>query len=233
MLKRRHPSVAPGEAVPLRLESCPTEGPIRVRFLGPYRGALIHKPGPKKQLPCPGLDVCLSSVHRGKTQWRGYAPAEWWREGQYQDWCPCVFEITERLGEILHGAELRGTIWLIERRPTEFGGREVFGVMIGEVDPAKLRPIFNVLPTLVRIFGTVDIALDLPSHKPPRLILTPTAGDPPPDLVQGAKAASVGELTLRDRLKGQLAAGTLPQSARTSYGPIIKALEAELASEKS
>lgn len=232
MSKRRHPSVAPGDNVPLRLESCPNEGPIRVRFLGDIRGALIHKPKPKVQIPCPGVKDCKADVHRGKTQWRGYAPAEWWREGQYRDWCPCVFEVTEHLGEQLLGAELRGTIWRIERRIGDYGTREVHGTMIGEVDPSALRPTFSVIPTLVRVFDALEIALDVPPHKPARLLLTPSPGDPPPDLEASNAQEKIAGITERDKFKQMLAAGTLPEAIRRRLPRMIAALEAEIAAER-
>lgn len=232
MPKRRHPAIPPGANVPLRLESCPREGVIRVRFLGPWRGALIHKPKKDVQVACPGAADCPAAMHRSKTQWKGFAPAEWWREGQYQDWCPCVFEITQHLGELMHGAELRGTIWRIERRVGEFGANEVHGEMIGEVDGDSLRPPFTVLPTIVRVFGTVDIALDVPPNIPPRLILPPIAGGPPPDLVEPKKAKALGDLTMREMMKQQLAAGTLPEQSRKRYPDVVAKLEAELRAER-
>lgn len=228
MAKVRRRDVPPGEDAPIYLVSCPKEGAIRVRFLDDWKGVLIHKPKPKDQIPCADPEKCPGSLHKGKTQWRGYAPAEWYREAPHCDWCPCVFEVTSACGEKMQRSVLRGSIFRFERGKGDGGPNEVVCHYLGEKDPDKLGPTFSVLPTLARVFGTIHIALGLPPLYPSRLILPPVKDDPPPDLADLAQQKTLQELSARDLYKQQLAAGKLPASVRKALPGLIAELEREL-----
>jgi len=179
---RRGPAPLPGASVAIRIESCPKEGKAAVRFLGRYFGTFTHH-NAKGSVPCPGDNgECPAAAHKARKIWKGFAPAEYYRGGQYGDWCPCVWEVTENLNEILDGLTLRGTVWEISRVPGETGKPEVSGVLIATAAERDLRPTFDVFPHVARIYGFRPMQWDVKSHIPPRLRLDPVKGDAPPNV---------------------------------------------------
>ena len=176
---RRGHAPAPGAAVPIRIENCPQEGSVHIRFLGSYVGTFMHYGGPKQPpRPCVG-DGCPATIHSKRKQWRGYAPAEWYRRDPYNDWCACVFEVTESLNEILDGIELRGTIWEISRIIGDCGKREVNAVHVGVVESADLRPAWDVFPMVSRMLHFLPMQWGVPSHVPARIRMLPVKAPAP------------------------------------------------------
>lgn len=179
MAKRpRREQSAPGELIPLEMVSVPQEGFHVLRFLDEYRGILTHW-GKKRALACPGEDNCPSTTHRGRTIWKGYCAAEYWRDRPYEDWAPCVFEVTERLAELMTGHVLRGEVWKVLRQVGRNQTKEVFGECVDEVNADRLRKPFSVEPVVCRVFGTRDIAFDVEPYLPPRQFFVASAGDRP------------------------------------------------------
>lgn len=188
---KRRPSVAPGENVPVELIATPDEGTLTLRWIGPIRGILTHW-GKSASLACPGRADCPSTIHRGKTFWKGYAAVEYYRGGQYRDWAPAVFEVTERLYDVLDGAILRGTIWVVKRQVGLGGQKEVTGEQTGECNEECLRQPWSVEPVVCRIYRSTHILFDVEPLMPKRIVLPPSLGTDPfamPD----AKAVQAGE----------------------------------------
>jgi hypothetical protein len=160
------------------MKPTPEEGQLYVRFLGDVRGILTHRLK-KASTACPGVEECPKAIHRGQTRWKGYVAAEWWRDDPYNDWKPCVYEVTANFFALLGGEGLRGQIWRVERQVGEGGFREVTGEMTEEVNPDSLRPEFSVEPCVQTVYQTIWIAWDVaPLIGPPRVML-PSTGDPP------------------------------------------------------
>ena len=177
---RRGPAPLPGQPVAIRIECCPKEGKAVVRFLGPYIGTFTHYQK-KGSVPCAGDNgECPAVLHKNRKIWKGFAPAEYFRGGAYQDWCPCVWEVTESLNEILDGFPLRGQVWQIQRTPGDCGKPEVTGELLDQVDERTLRPAFDILPAVSRLYQFLPLQWGVKSHVPPRLRLEPAKGDAPP-----------------------------------------------------
>lgn len=176
MSKNRHrrESAPPGQPVTVELVPTPSDRAITVRFLGAILGMLTHWTGKDGSKACPGWERCPTADHRKKTVWKGYAPVEYFRPPPFQDWCPAVFEVTERMEEILRGRELRGESWSFIRRPGRHGNQEVASQFLESMNPAALRPEFPVEPVLFRVYRVLEIALGVANPLPPRLILEPT-----------------------------------------------------------
>lgn len=227
---------APGEPVPVRVESTPAEGILDVRFLGPISGILTHwtlkgtVKGSGRSLACPGVENCPTATHRGATRWKGYAAAEYWRDGQYQDWPACAFEVTQHAYDLLEGSDLRGTIWRFRRQVGQGGEREVTAEMIGEVNPDYLRDAFSVQAAVEKCYGTIHIAFDVPPQMKRTLVMPASAGSPPPNRpTKGQPAPSSSGLS-EQRYKQQLLDGTLPPEVRQYMPKLVARLEEEIAS---
>jgi len=177
---RRGPAPPPGVAVPIRTECCPEDGKANVRFLGRYFGTFTHY-SKKGSTPCLGESECPSPLHKNRMIWKGFAPAEYYRREPYNDWCPCVWEVTESLDHILAGISLRGTVWEIFRVPGDCGKPEVTALLLSVVhDEKSLRPAFDVKPCVARLYGYLPMQWDVKNHVPPRLRLEPSQDAPPP-----------------------------------------------------
>jgi hypothetical protein len=227
MKPRRRASVAPGAPVPVELVSTPAEGPLIVRWLGDIRGMLVHW-GKKASSACPGPEECPTAVHRSKTYWKGFAAAEYWRAGQYQDWAPCVYEVTEHLFEQLEGSELRGTVWTVRREIGRGGLKEVTGEMTGEVNPDYLRTAFPIEPVVYRVYRSTHILLDVLPLMPRRLVLPASAGAAPRNMAAAAAAASAPVSDVADKISAAILDGTLSPELRLAIPRLIARKEAEL-----
>lgn len=189
---RRGPAPVPGKPVIIRIESCPEDGKAIVRFLGSYFGTFCHFAGKgKRPIPCMG-EECPASLHKGRKMWKGYAPAQYYRGGEFDDWCPCVWEVTESLNETLDGLHLRGGVWEIARVPGPTGKPEVGGSYLYEVEEKDLLPAFDVFPLVHRLYGFLDMQWGVKSHIPKRLRLEPQKGHSPPVAADGVPTVNRG-----------------------------------------
>jgi hypothetical protein len=189
---RRGPAPIPGAPVAIRIESCPQEGKATVRFLGPYYGTFTHFQK-KGSVPCAGdAGECPASLHKNRKIWKGFAAAEFYRGGAYDDWCPCVWEVTESLNEVLDGISLRGTVWQISRVPGDCGKPEVSAILVATVDERSIRSAFDVLPAVSRIYGFLPMQWGVKSHIPPRLRLEPSKGEAPPNVAPSQASGKKG-----------------------------------------
>jgi hypothetical protein len=224
---RRGPAPLPGQASAIRIECVPKEGELFVRFLGNYVGVYTHysKKGP---IPCQGEDECPGAVHKTRKIWKGFAPAEYWRPAPYGDYFPCVFEITESLNERMDAIELRGTLWKLFRSPGIHGKPEVSGNQVERDDHDELRPAFDVKPTVQRLMGMLPIIWGVKSHIPPRLILAPSPGSPPPGVFNtrpkdsakdAAAAAAERDRVRRILAEGRAAMGMPPRQESSNEPP--------------
>jgi hypothetical protein len=181
---------APTPAQQVSLLSVPKAGTATVRLLGHARGILTHW-AKKRPLACPGPVLCPSVVHRLSTVWKGYAPAELWREAPFRDWMPCVLEITERLWELMHGHALRGEVWELFRAAGDHGRVEVSGRLLDLLDPRGLRADVQVEPVVCRVYRTTEIAWDVGPVLPARQLLLPVTDAPPPTALPGVDPRTV------------------------------------------
>lgn len=184
---------APSLGQQVSLLSVPAEGSCTVRLLGPCRGILTHW-SKIRPIACAGLPLCPLVTHRLSTCWKGYAPAELWRESPHRDYWPCVLEITERLWELLHEHTLRGQVWELFRVLGDHRRVEVSGRLVDLVDPRGLRDDVRVEPVVCRVYRTTDIAWDVGPVMPPRQVLGPVVDAPPPDSVPRSRPAHGGRL---------------------------------------
>jgi hypothetical protein len=228
---KRNAQPAPGAAVVIRVEAVPPEGIMVIRWLGSPRGILVHWVR-KAGIACPGPDECKRETHRSQTRWKGFASAEYWRSGQYQDWCPCAFEVTSHLAELIEGAILRGTIWTMQRRASEGKTKEVVGEQTGEVDPDALRPAFSIEPAVCRVYGTPHILFDVEPYLPRPLMMPASAGAPPANMIGIGEPCGTSPRSATADYRQMILDGTLPDAVRKAVPRLIAKIEAELSDER-
>jgi hypothetical protein len=146
--------------IPLRVVSVPKKGSLTIMFLGNVRGIITHWSG-KRSIPCPGIDQCPTKLHSGKSIWKGYVAAEVWRDMPHEDWLPCVFEVTEHLYEMYGHAQLRGECMTVTRQVNDHAKREVTGYTCAVQQRFALRPAFDVVPVVQRMYRVLDIEWDV------------------------------------------------------------------------
>lgn len=199
----RGPQGPPSPRLELRVVPAPKQGILIIRFLGPVRGILTHW-SKKRPLACPGPLSCPTTVHRSRAEWKGYAPAEQWRDAK-QDWLPCVFEVTENLWRDLQTHQLRGQLWKIARelvKPPRT--TRVVGELAEEHNGDLFPPAFSIEAAIWRLYGTKEIAFDLDPDIPPPELIVPNKGPRPSFLGTPKKEESepaVTRLTMEEARK--------------------------------
>jgi len=139
-----------------------------VRFLGDYKGHMMHHVPRLGSWPCLGAS-CPISTHRHRSVWKGFGPAEEFFT-ELNAWYLCVIEVTEALDESLRGFPMRGQTWLLTHpRPTD-KQTPVMGMFLQHDDPAALRPAFDVGPVLERVYRGVKMDLGCANPVPPRIV---------------------------------------------------------------
>lgn len=146
-----------------------------VRFLGDYRGTLIHWDG-KRSHHCVGQPECPRSLHEKRTLWKGYAPVELWDKAQ-ELWLPFVLELTENLEEQLRGQPLRGQCYLLIRAEKKDKTGAVGAVYCQTFE--NVPRAFPIEPVLLRCFRVETLCLDVPNTLPQRVSASPSTGDAP------------------------------------------------------
>lgn len=189
MSDRPHPRPGSVPHAPIHLEvlSVPLDGTaITVRWLADPLGTLIHRRGdPRRQdnhgqIPCPGLCVCPPAQHALRTQWKGWAPCELWRDRPYTDWVPIVLEVTEMLRELLQGQPMRGSVWCLTRVGSGPRSKQITGHEIDRITVDELPLAFDVKPVVCRTMRTTAIGWGAVPHLPERQIVQPSIGYVPP-----------------------------------------------------
>lgn len=151
--------------------------PITVRFLGPCQGLLTHWHAGRSH-PCPGPGECPQAIHRARTVWRGYAPAEVWDESA-RLWRPGVQPITEALEEVLRGRTLRGEVWILARSQEGKKSGPLEGVYCERQQEECLSACFDILPVLLRFYHCSTLLLGVANPMPAKLTLEAAAGPAP------------------------------------------------------
>lgn len=162
----------------VRIVSVPLAGEIAVLFCGPLAGLLVHR-FQGRPVGCPGEGSCPTAHHRSRTLWYGYAPARVWR-AQQQDWAACVIEVTEALEELLHGRQLRGELWMLQRDTQRKKTGPVTGVYLETRADQDTPPPFDLAPALYRLYHTNALALGVPNPVPAKVVLPVARLAPPP-----------------------------------------------------
>lgn len=150
------PEPPPGSASPPLMFAVPEFGEVHVRLLGEMSSMLQHYNG-GKPIACPGEGRCPSAIHRGDTRWKGYVAAERWRDGKFQDWLPCVLEVTRSLSVLMRGRVLRGETWKLWRAPGLYGKLEVTGEHVDTSDDDGWESPDFWLSVVERVYGTKEI----------------------------------------------------------------------------
>lgn len=162
--------------------------PICVRFLGTYTGTILHY-NREGSIPCDGDGACPTALHKLKSIWRGYAPVEQLDRAS-QKWWPEVLEITEYAEEQLHGRALRGEVFVLGRYTNAKKKGKVWCQYLENADPAQLRPAFDILPVVLRLYHVLSMRLGVPNPVPRRVFMEPVEGPTPDALIDGADGAS-------------------------------------------
>jgi hypothetical protein len=175
----RFTSAPPGARNPLRVLRVDPGQVIHLRTLsGDYGGLLTHFLRGRSHY-CPG-EECFPSNHKSETYWKGYAPVEAWDRAASL-WIPWVLEITERLELDLRGSFCRAQTWKVSRLPqTGKAKTPVIAELIEENRPDSVPPAFDVVPVLLTLYHVARIRLDVKNPLPPRTLLPPSQGAPPP-----------------------------------------------------
>ncbi len=178
MAKSRRPDLSPSSPVrPVQVLSIKTGVPVVVRFLSGYGGILTHYAG-KVPTWCAGPGVCPATEHKKKLIWKGYAPVHSWLKSAGQ-WQPDVLEITERLEEVLRGRDLRGEVWLLERRGEGHKSDPLFGAFCSRADLSEIGPTFDPLPVVQRLYHAPALQFGAANPMPPKVLLPNVAGVAP------------------------------------------------------
>jgi hypothetical protein len=180
MAKRRfRPEFAPGAPVTLEIYNPPVEGYVDCRFLA-EPGFLCHHWSKTGATYCPGRETCKIHKSGDEGAYVGFVPAERWRGGQHQDYCPCILQISPVLALCFQGHPLTGTTWRIRMVPGRGGNREFTGVQTGELEPGTYPEPFDILPVLRSVFKCSDVKLTSSPVLPSRIMMMPTKGIAPP-----------------------------------------------------
>ncbi len=199
----QRPGSVPTQPLRLRVLSVPKDGGVTVRFLANPVGVLTH--GKTGLSACPGIQLCPSSIHNGKTVWKGFAPCELWRDAPNRDWLQTVLEVTERLAEFLGRQPLRGSVWYLYRVLGDTKHKECAGHQVDALNPAELPIAFNIEPSVCRLFREPRVLFGVDPPLAPRAVITPTAdGYEPPTATQQPK----------DKKTAKAAGPTLGEMAR-------------------
>lgn len=180
---RREPPV--GTLSPPEMFSVPETGQVTVRLLSQALTMLQH-PGKDRPIACEGPGHCPGTLHKGPTRFKAYCAAERWRDYPYEDWLPCVLEITEALWRRLHGRRLRGEVWTLYRQLSHWSKKELGGEHVDTVDDTILRRDVNVELVVSRVYGTNCILWGVEPVLDPVPLLEPSKDRPPPQ-VEGKK----------------------------------------------
>jgi len=178
MVSKRRPSPSPsGTALPVEIFSVQPGTATFYRFLDNLQGLNTHWNG-KRTVPCDGEGTCPASLHRGRTIFKAYAPAELWKPAE-RHWLPGVLEATEALEEQLRGRQLRGEVWMLKRGGEGRKDDPVFGVYSETYNGENLRPAFDIVPVLLRFYHVPRLVLGVENALPAKLLLDPAQGDQP------------------------------------------------------
>jgi hypothetical protein len=173
----RRSAQPPSPTDPVRVLRLEDDQAVTVRFLGGYEGTLTHWVQ-GHSIPCIGEAQCPLSVHRARTLWKGYAPVEWWSEGQ-RVWYPAVLEITEGLEEVLRGRSLRGEVWHLTRPKVRRESNPVLGAFCERVDATALPAAFSLLAVVERFFHPLPVVLGAKNPLPAPVRVEPSHGPAP------------------------------------------------------
>jgi hypothetical protein len=124
-------------------------------------------------------DECPVAVHKHRYQWRGYFAGEVWIP-KVARWAPYVVEVSEACELDLRGIFRRGQQWELSRLPvSESNKPPVVGLLLSEDDPASYPPVFDIIPTLSRIYHA-NVVLGVENWMPARTVVKMSDGAPPP-----------------------------------------------------
>ena len=156
MKKRRRivrPEPKPGVPTPPLIFSVPETGSVTLRLLSEADSLICHPQDPRP-VACPGVGVCPAGFHeRQPKRFYAYVAAERWRE-MYEDWLPCVLEITESMFRRMIGRELRGEVWTFQRGLAQWTKYELSGEHVDTIDVTRLRRDITVRKVVERCYGT-------------------------------------------------------------------------------
>ncbi len=193
-----------------------------VVFAGAIRGCFTHY-HLNRSCYCPGEGRCHPSIHRLRTDWKGYAPVYQWHEGP-NVYIPDVLEVTANLDLQLQGRDLVGENWLISRDTSKKKNGPVSGDLLGRTDQATLQVWFDPLPALQWLWPQTEILLGVPNPLRSRPVmpiiaaLRPASTDPrpqqPPKRRTEAELSSLREKVAAGGFVGSLANRVLEEQSR-------------------
>jgi hypothetical protein len=144
---------------------------------------------------------CLSPHHKKGPIWKGYCTADLYDEAN-RWWAPVVFEMTETCELDFRGRYSRGQIWLVERDAiVDHKKPPVRAKLLGTADPAELPAAPDYMPVLRSVYHAFELTLGIPNPMPPRVIVQPATGAPPPDLVKVEEAPAAPTPTFAELME--------------------------------
>ncbi len=180
MLKNGNGRATPSpEQTALRVLRVSAGGVLVVKAVSPSIGGLFTHFKSNRAHYCRGAD-CDAALHKIPRVWRGYAAVESWDEHQKR-WFPFCLEVTETCELDFRGLWERGQIWELERLPDPPKRKSpTTAKFLERVELAAVRPVFEIKPTLQRLYHVESIDLSAKNPMPARTMLEPTDGAPPP-----------------------------------------------------
>jgi len=144
-------------------------------FLGPYEGCMVHYKG--GNVYCPGEDDCPASMHREQLLWKGYTAVDLW-DKSLNHYLPMVLEVSESLEHQLRGRNLRGEVWVLQRKGHR-NKKQITGDYTERRDSKSIRPAFDVLPIVRTLYHCSTLCLGLDNPVPSPTMLEAYLGAPP------------------------------------------------------
>ncbi len=171
----------------LRLFRVKPDTSWRLRMLSDFYDGILTHYGPSGSVWC-NPDGCLSPRHKLGPIWKGYCTAELYDEAN-RWWAPVCFEITETCELSFRGVYRRGQIWLVERAAVMDKERPpVQARYLGDTPADELPEDIDYVPVLRSVYHAFGLKLGVKNPLPARVMVQPSIGAAPPDLMPKAIA---------------------------------------------
>lgn len=144
---------------------------------------------------------CLSPFHKKGPIWKGYCTCELYDEAN-RWWAPVVFEMSEACELDFRGRYRRGQIWIVERAPlVDHKKPPVRARLIGEAAEDELPPAHDYVPVLRSVYHAFNLTAGVKNPLPARVIVQPTTGAPPPDMIEERTAEAPATETFAELMR--------------------------------
>ena len=121
---------------------------------------------------------CEHCSKRIETVWKGYAPVHYYSVFS-KLWVPTCLEVTEHAELDLRGQLEAGQIWTLSRAEEGDGRKRPVTCVLSSTG-LDVPPPFDFRPVLKTVYHVVALPGHSPNPLPPRVLMVPMKGAPPP-----------------------------------------------------